>query len=283
MSRPVLGPGSSYNPEARAHQDALGEAVARVVAVQRRREDVLARVRPAPAGALVQDAHDPDDDGGAEVWAMLGAGVGAGPAAATAMPTALADVARGKPLGKWTKKKLRPSSGAKKATDRAAFDVQLADAKAALAAEEAALSAAGAGATAVVSGFAARQAAKQSMLASLADPIVRVPLSDELHGSLRAMKPVSGAALVLEHMQDMALSGRAHRRRRKFEAVRLAADGSAAVERVMTHNQMRRLKKVEGKTKLIEFPRRRGFEPADEIAEDAMRAAKGLDAKKRGK
>ena len=79
-------PGSSVNPEAEAHQDALGEAVAHELKfVQKRKDEIQAGKIPPSVYATLQslgdgipDSDDEGEEGGSGGDASAGAGAGAG-------------------------------------------------------------------------------------------------------------------------------------------------------------------------------------------------------------
>ena len=299
----VLGPGTSYNPEAEVHQEAIADAVAKALLRQRRRDDILSKI--STSVAIEHDKYDPDDDAvRGDEWkkALLDAAPPPPPAHSKPIlsidndSTVIsgskegADIekVKSKPLSraaaKWEKLKSKhqeiTSRGGKRAVEMAKFDADLNEAK------ELVLDDGRLASNLLIkpeavkrrSAFNERKLASQA-LESTHEPVL-VPLSDELGGSLRTIKPVTAAGLVLDRMAEMELNGRVHKRNRAHVAVQLDVTGDVQLE-VQSKWQVNRVKGIGKPYKQIEFPRRRGFAPADIIQEDADRELAGLPPKKR--
>jgi hypothetical protein len=304
LKEKVLGPGASYNPEAEAHQEAVAEAVAKALLRQRRRDDILSSVRGE--GHVERDIHDPDDDDDTYIdkatWEK--AIKDATPSlivSATSNVNTIMDInskdndiddgtikastkVTSRATAKWDKLKKKHSEvsaqGGKRMVEMAKFDASLEEAKALVGDDGRLLSS-----LEVKPEVVRRQAAilgrKEASLAlhSTHEPVM-VPLSDDLRGSLRTIKPVTAAGLVLDRMADMEATGRAHKRKTAHAAVQLAVSGEVQI----TVKNKWQLDKIKGRGKpykAIEFPRRRGFGPADIIKEDVEREMAGLPPKKR--
>jgi hypothetical protein len=269
VARPALpSAGTSYNPELDAHQDALGEVVAEAVEVERRRAAIRARLplRPGEVASLAdRDRHDPDADVDGEVEiddedaAMILDGVegarGAGGAAGSA-------AGAGKP-GK--RKRIRDPVKRREA-DVAAFTAELEAAhKGAdeelkrVKREEERDRESGGKPRRVAKSLAEHEALVSSKAAA-------VPLSEELTGSLRSIKALPAGSLVAERLHAAAASGLAHKRDAKYAPAQVGADGNVTV---LTRSDLAKLKGTGKPWRLVEFPRNRGFEPAEEIAKKA--------------
>jgi hypothetical protein len=186
---------------------------------------------------------------------------------------------------KTKEKKLR---GVKKVrAERAAFAEAVETAVADL--NQLAASAAAAAAAPSKAGASASSSASSAAPPSLpntgAPVAIPVPLSEELTGSLRAMKPVPTGLLVVEHLQAAASKGLAHKRNARHAEARVE-DGWAggkgkrrgddetggATVTIVSKGQLDRLKGKGNPWKVTQFPRRRGFE---EEAEKALRGEGG--------
>jgi hypothetical protein len=301
----VLGPGTSYNPEAEVHQEAIADAVAKALLRQRRRDDILSKI--SASAAIEHDKYDPDDDAvRGDEWkkALLDAAPPPPPPALTKPVLSIDNVSpaingsteggaeiekvKSKPLSrvaaKWEKLKSKhqeiTSRGGKRAVEMAKFDADLNEAK------ELVLDDGRLASNLLIkpeavkrrSAFQERKLASQA-LESTHEPIL-VPLSEELGGSLRTIKPVTAAGLVLDRNAEMELNGRVHTRNRAHVAVQLDVAGDVHVD-VQSKWQVHRVKGIGKPYKQVEFPRRRGFAPADIIQEDADRELAGLPPKKR--
>ena len=307
----VLGPGTSYNPEAEAHQEAIAEAVSKVLLRQKRRDDILSKVSATVANdAIEHDTYDPDDDDvQGDEWkkALLAAAPPAIEDTTVMSNSAVNDDKNvktssttssgsgvggggggGKPLSRMAAKleKLKSkhqdvsSRGGKRAVEMAKFDAALEEAKE-LVLEDGRLVSNLTVKPEVVNrraAFLERKEASQA-LQSNHEPIM-VPLSEELTGSLRTIKPVTAAGLVLERMNEMEMNGRAHKRDKAHAAVQLDVTGDLQLK-IQSKSQVKRVKGIGKPYKQIEFPRRRGFAPADLIQEDADRELAGLPPIKR--
>jgi len=124
---------------------------------------------------------------------------------------------------------------------------------------------------------AEKQPKKKSTTASLPAPLLEIPLSNELSGSLRTMIPISASQLLLPVMQSLVARKDAGGRSRASPAVTLveaAVDGGiSALPTVVTQtdSQIRHSRGNVGKRyKVIEFPRNKNFAPAEEAVREAL-------------
>lgn len=94
-----------------------------------------------------------------------------------------------------------------------------------------------------------------------------VPLSSELTGSLRTMKPLGAGAVVLDAMAGMVARGDTAARRISHAPMR--EDLATGTVLPVPMGTLRRTKKLGHPYKEMEFPRRKQFEPAAAAAKEA--------------
>ncbi len=283
----VASAGASYHPELDAHQAALREEVDRLEAAARKTNEARARLPPprnltakerrAALRAAALDSHDPDEsdeeDGGEE------GAVGGGKKKAGAPAPALADAAAAAsaapapaPAPAPAKKVKKLRSSKKQRAEREAFAAKVVAAVADLNAVPAPVP----------------RATKAPMArADTGAPVApAVPLSEELTGSLRGMKPVAAGLLVVEHLQVAAARGLAHRRNARYAESRVeegwgsgkprrGKDGEEedkATVTVLSKHQLDRIKGKGNPWKVTEFPRKREF---DDNVEGVFKGAAG--------
>lgn len=100
-------------------------------------------------------------------------------------------------------------------------------------------------------------------------PVLPVPLSDELTGSLRTMKPVSSTELILDSMANLVGTGQVHKRTSASGVIVQDADEEGNMEvTVLSQAAQRAYKKIGKPYKMLEFPRRKGFAPAEQGARE---------------
>lgn len=218
--------------------------------------------RAAEAYLASLDERDPDAEEGDEDMGVQGTVKAAGAAASSSAAQA---------KGKDGKKEHFYALAAQKRAQKASAD-PVEEALAAVEAEEAAKAAR----------KAAREQAKvvvqQSVKAGKALPyaikvrdegirMVPVPLSSELTGSLRTMKPLGAGAVVLDAMAGMVARGDTAARRIAHAPMREDLATGAVLPVPM--GTLRRTKKLGHPYKEMEFPRRKQFEPAANAAKEA--------------
>jgi hypothetical protein len=271
-------PGSSYNPSLRDHQAALAvalDAETHASETSRRRLAALgeeggvvetageARAAAARRLALISASNRMIGDGEEEEDQATGGGGGGGPApgaAAAAAAAATAKVAKRKP----SRAERIASSKAKRAAkaQRAivAFDAELA-------------AAAKLPAAATLSKAARREAAAAAAAraTAAAATLLDVPLSENLTGSLRTMRPLTGGQLLLAAMPSLSRRGDVGRRARiPHVLARERADGSGP--EIVRHSAgaVRASTGRKNPWKMYEFPRRRNHEASEDAVRDAM-------------
>jgi hypothetical protein len=270
----VASAGASYHPELDAHQAALREEVDRLEAAARKTNEARARLPPprnltakerrAALRAAALDSHDPDEsdeEEGGEKKKAAAPALSDAAAAASAAPA---------PAPAKKVKKLRSSK--KQRAEREAFAAKVVAAVADLNAVPAPVP----------------RATKAPMArADTGAPVApAVPLSEELTGSLRGMKPVAAGLLVVEHLQVAAARGLAHRRNARYAESRVeegwgsgkprrGKDGEEedkATVTVLSKHQLDRIKGKGNPWKVTEFPRKREF---DDNVEGVFKGAAG--------
>lgn len=269
VSSSVPAAGASYNPEVAAHQDAVGVAVAAEVAVERRRAGVMAKLAPQTGGdaaVMDWDQHDPDnseDEGEGCSKRATGAPLVAAAQSASSSSAAVKPVKPRKLKGQ-----------AKRDADLALFDSQVA-------------AGLGRGDNAgKISNKALKRQQKEEQRKAGSSVVVvdatTIPLSEELTGSLRSMKPLLSGHLLSSHLSALSNKGLVHGRKTLHAPVREDDDGRLIVN---TDAQLNRVKGKGAPWRDVEFPRRKGFTPADEIAADAGIDSHGVTAfvRSRGK
>lgn len=96
-------------------------------------------------------------------------------------------------------------------------------------------------------------------------PVLPVPLSEELTGSLRTMKPVNSTGLILDSMTHLVSTGQVHKRMSASGVIVQDEDEEGNVEvTVLSAAAQRAYKKIGKPWKMVEFPRRKGFAPAEQ-------------------
>jgi hypothetical protein len=99
------------------------------------------------------------------------------------------------------------------------------------------------------------------------EPILSVPLSSELSGSLWGMKPLPASAHLGPVMEALVKRGETGKRR-SIPRVALEDDGRGV--RVATESMVRYSKGVSRHKRVLEFPRNKNFGPAEDAVRDAM-------------
>lgn len=282
LSTPA-GAGSSYHPTVGDHQRALAAALdveTHASKASRRRlaalgeeggiretaEEAAAsskrRATIVAAGVIIDDAEDEDDD--EEKAKTTLADVGAG--ADTEMGAA-ASMVRGPKAKKDRAARIAAIKAKRKAeavllataVDRAIEDV---------AAEEAAVAARGPERRASRKVIAI---AGDARVIAAAAPLLDVPLSEELTGSLRTIRPLTGGQLLLAAMPALSRRGDVGRRARiPHVLARERADGSGPELVRFSAGAVRASTGRKNPWKVYEFPRRCNFEPAEDAVRDAQ-------------
>jgi hypothetical protein len=283
-------PGSSYNPSVRDHQAALAvalDAETHASETSRRRLAALgeeggvaetageARAAAARRLALVaasnrmigEGEEEPEAEAEAEAdQAMRGGG---GPAASGRAAAAAAAAATAAAPAKVPKKK--PSRAERIASSKAK---RAAKAERAVAAFDAELAAAAKLPVAATLSKAARREAAAAAAAhatAAAATLLDVPLSEELTGSLRTMRPLTSGQLLLAAMPSLSRRGDVGRRARiPHVLARERADGSGP--EIVRHSAgaVRASTGRKNPWKIYEFPRRRNHEASEDAVRDAM-------------
>jgi len=94
-----------------------------------------------------------------------------------------------------------------------------------------------------------------------------VPLSEELSGSLRKIKPVSASTLLSTQILNISTQGLVHPRNPRHATTQVIEnDSEYGIDTVTTlsSRQLARMKRIGNPWKELEFPRRKEFEPAQE-------------------
>ena len=276
-------PGSSYNPSLRDHQAALAvalDAETHASETSRRRLAALgeeggvvatageARAAAARRLALITASNRMIGDGEEEEEDQAtGRGGGGGPApgaaaaaAAAATAAAPAKVAKRKPSRAERIASSKAKRAAKAQSAIVAFDAELA-------------AAAKLPAAATLSKAARREAAAAAAAraTAAAATLLDVPLSENLTGSLRTMRPLTGGQLLLAAMPSLSHRGDVGRRARiPHVLARERADGSGP--EIVRHSAgaVRASTGRKNPWKMYEFPRRRNHEASEDAVRDAM-------------
>ena len=114
-------------------------------------------------------------------------------------------------------------------------------------------------------------AAEAARIAAAAAPLLDVPLSEELTGSLRTIRPLTGGQLLLAAMPALSRRGDVGRRARiPHVLTRERADGSGPELVRFSAGAVRASTGRKNPWKIYEFPRRKNFEPAEDAVRDAQ-------------
>jgi hypothetical protein len=114
-------------------------------------------------------------------------------------------------------------------------------------------------------------AAEVARVAAAAAPLLDVPLSEELTGSLRTIRPLTGGQLLLAAMPALSRRGDVGRRARiPHVLTRERADGSGPELVLFSAGAVRASTGRKNPWKIYEFPRRKNFEPAEDAVRDAQ-------------
>ena len=294
--RPASGPlkrviavvpaaGASYNPEVGDHQAALKAAVeaeTRAQNASQRRRVAIEEQPPTKAYLALLDAGarrfaaadeaDVDGIGGTGTSTVVAGGARDGDAmdvdegeggGSRQPPKRALKLDRVARLAAAKERKLRARAERKGAVEKSLAELD----------DIAARKSAAAGVRPPRSAAAWALAARARDALAVAPSLMDIPLSSELTGSLRTIKPITSGMLLLSTMPALVHRGDVGKRKRIPQVSIVEKDGK--VEAVV--NSAGAVRKSTGRRrpwKDVEFPRRRNFQPAEDIVRDAQ--ARGI-------